>query len=245
MSIPLRQFLLTRFQMKDSYFCLLTTCLVLFISVGLKGQNSIQPLTDLQIFGTSSFEFRNRALNLKDIQGSPYLDDEFSEGKLQMGNVLYDSVLLRYNVYVDRFEVRLEKNTIELDPVSNNIDTLYYSGQKFVRKFLQSDKNRELSHMAVVFDHPRCTLYKKYKLALIPEKKPGAYTSAQPAKFDPVQPDYYLGKGEDLVFLKGVKTFALFFDVDPGEVKSLVKSNRIKLQDEKDLVTLCSLLSEQ
>lgn len=209
----------------------------------LSAQSGFKPLTDLQIFGSSTFDFRQSQLNIKDVKGTPYLSEEYMEGNVLMSSTMYEGILLRYDVYNDRFEARLEQNTIIIDPVKNVIDTFYYSGYKFVRIFIDPDRSNALAHVAVLYKSNHCNLYKKYKVTLIPATKPGAYTEANPAKFDPVLPDYYLGSGEEMILLKGVKSIAGFFDVEPKEVKSMMKSSQLKLQSEEDLVRICTHFS--
>jgi hypothetical protein len=209
------------------------------------GQGGFRPLTDLEIFGSTTLEFRKIQLDIKDIEGSPYLSEEFSEGKVLMNNMLYDGVNLRYNVYNDRFEVNLDTETIMIDPVKNTIDTLYYLEQKFVRKFLNPEKSNELSHVEVLYSHPDGNLLKKYRIELIPATQPGAYTEAQPAKFKTSSPFYYLERPGNMVLYKGVRSLAEFFATDSKEIKKLIKTHRFKLQDEKDLTSLCALLSTQ
>lgn len=206
-------------------------------------QTDIQPLTDLQIFGTSTYDYRESVTDTKEIKGTPYLSDEYSEGKVLVNNTLYQDVLLRYNVYNDLFEARLGENSIVIDPVKNPIDTIYYEGHKFVRKFLQSTKNNRLSHVAVLYKHSNSSLYKRYRITLVQATRPGAYAEAKPAAFDPKQPEYYLGRGEELSLLKGVKAIADFFEVEAKEVKSFMRSGQLKLQHEEDLITLCNHLS--
>lgn len=206
-------------------------------------QIDIRSLTDLQIFGTTTYDFRESVTDIKEIKGSPYLTDEFSKGEILMNNTMYQDVLLRYNVYNDLFEARLGQNSIAIDPAKNPIDTIYCEDNKFVRKFLQAPKNNSLSHVAVLYKHNNGSLYKRYRITLIQATRPGAYAEAKPAEFNPMQPDYYLGRGEELYLLKGVKTIADFFDVEAKEVKSFMKSGQLKLQREKDLISLCTHFS--
>ncbi len=208
-------------------------------------QSGFAPLVDLQIFGSSpNLDFRQNQTKIKDAMGSPYLEEDFSDGKVLMNNTMYEGVQLRYDIYNDLFEARLGQNTTVIDPSKNSIDTLYYSGYKFVRIFLQPDKNNVLSHVAVLYNHIDCNLYKKYKVAFIPATKPSAYAEAKPAIIDTVLPDYYLGSGEELILLKGVKSIAGFFEVEPKEVKSMINSHQLKLQNEVDLIKICAHFSD-
>jgi len=218
--------------------------LLLLLPGILAAQSGFMPLTDLQIFGSSTFDFRKSQISIKDVKGTPYLTEDYLEGKVLMGNAVYEGVMLRYDVYNDRFEVRFEQNTIIIDETKSIIDTLYHSGYKFVRKFLLPGKSNVLSHVAVLYKNNDFNLLKKYKVTLIPATNPSAYTEAKPAKFDPVVPDYYLGRGEEVILLKGVKSIAGFFHVEPKEVKSLMKSQQLKVQNEEDLVRICAYFSE-
>ena len=171
------------------------------------------------------------------------MDEAFSEGKILMGNTLYEGVQLRYNIYNDRFEARLLNTTIELDPLKTPIDTLYYAGYRFVLKFMQPGTNKDLSHLLVLYHHADFNLFKKLKITLTPETKPGAYAEGQPAQFNPSLPEYYLERGEEMVLVKGAKSIAEFFEVEPKEVKSLIRSGQSKLQREEDLVRICTHFS--
>ncbi len=209
----------------------------------LSAQSGFKPMTDLQIFGSTTYDFRKSQMNIKDVKGTPYLTEDYLEGRVLMSNTMYEGIQLRYDVYNDWFEARLEQNTIIIDPVKNVIDTLYYSGYKFVRIFIYPDKRNALVHVAVLYKSDKCNLYKRYKVTLIPATDPSAYTEAKPAKFDSVLPDYFLGRGEEMTLLKGVKSIAGFFDVETKEVKSMMKSSQLKLQNEEDLVRICAHFS--
>lgn len=216
---------------------------LLALQASLWAQGGFRPLTDLQLFGSSTYEFREAGTTLEDVKGSPFLEEEFRMGRIMINQSMYEEVSLRYDVYSDRFQVRLTETTLVIDPARNNIDTLYYGGYRFVRKFLLPGKNQTLSHVAVLYQDDRCTLYKRFIMNLVPATKASAYVEARPAAFNPGPPEYYLGRGGDLVQFKGVKSFAGFYGVEPGQVRSLVKERQLNLQDEGDLVRLCAAFS--
>ncbi len=217
-----------------------TALMIVLIPSAAKAQSGFLPLTDLQIFGSATMDFRQNQTNLKDAEGSQYLEDTYTAGNVLMNNVMYEGVLLRYDIYNDLFEARLGTHTVAIDPVKNSIDTLYYRDYKFVRKFLQPGKNNRLSHVVVLYTCKENALFKKFKVAFIPATNPSAYTEAKPAKINPVLPDYFLGNGEELVLIKGVKSIADFFKVEPKRVKSIIKSQQLDLRSEEDLRTICS-----
>jgi hypothetical protein len=224
----------------------LLTGLALFLTGPglLQAQYDVEILQNLQTFGSASLDYRQRQLEIKDVTGTPYLTEEFREGKVLMGRTLYEGIQLRYNIYSDRFEARLDQQTIELDPVKNAIDTLYYAGDRFVRRFLQPHKNRMLSHVAVIYNDSGCTLFKQYRVNFTPPREPGAYEDAKPAEFTPERPLYYLEGEEGLSQVKGAKSIALFFKTDPKQVKAFVKSNQLSLGNEDHLVRVCAYFSK-
>jgi len=211
---------------------------LLLLNGGAMAQNNVEVVKSLQTFGSSSLDYRQRQLEMKDVKGSPYLTADFQEGELLMSNTLYKGLQLRYNVYSDRFEIQLNQQTIELDPVKNPIDTLYYSGYKFIRRFLQPDKNKMLSYVAVIYGDGSCMLIKQFRISLTPAKDAGAYEQSKPAEFTPAKPEYFLVRGEEQSQVKGVKSVAGFLNVDPGEVKSYLKSNQLKISEEDDLTVI-------
>jgi len=155
-----------------------------------------------------------------------------------MNNTVYEGMKLRYDVFNDMFEAQLGQNMTIIDPVSNPIDTIYCNGYKFVRKFLQPDKSEVLSHVAVLYGKKGQALFKKFNVYLNPVTEPDGYSEAKPANFNASNPDYYLGKGETVLLIKGAKSFAAFFEVELRLVKEVVKTNQLRLQNEKDLITL-------
>ena len=130
------------------YFFTQRILLIFLVSAApgmLIAQGGFKPMTDLQIFGSSTYNFREMQLDIKDIQGTAYLEEEFTPGKVLMNRTVYEGIRLRYNVYNDLFEANLDENTIVIDPAKNDIDTIYYKGNKFVRKFLPR-QDQILSH---------------------------------------------------------------------------------------------------
>ena len=52
---------------------------------------------------------RNSKIDLSKVNGSPYLNEEFSRGTIKTSSKSYPS-LLRYNAYTDAIEIKLDAN---------------------------------------------------------------------------------------------------------------------------------------
>src|SRR5665648_995617 len=56
-------------------------------------------------------------LKMSDIQGTPYLEEEFSNGKIITSEgTTYDGIPLRYNAYSDDLEFQKGEDTYNIDP---------------------------------------------------------------------------------------------------------------------------------
>jgi hypothetical protein len=223
--------------------------LILAICLGsatqLRAQDKVQVENSSQAFGQATVDYRIQRQDIGEVEGSPYLTEEFMEGKVLMNRVLYTDLDLRYNVYSDRFEVRLDQGIIQMDPVRTPVDTLYYFDHRFVRKFLQPAGNKNLVHLAVLCETGGSGLYKRYRVVLTPAKDAEAYKAAQPARLSPAKPEYYLGDAQGLMPCKGVKSLAEFFGIDTREVKSFLKQEGLKAGTEEGLVAACAHFARQ
>ncbi len=208
-------------------------------------QNNVEVVKSLQTFKAASLDYRQKDPDIRDVKGSPYLTEDFKEGMILMGNTLYKGIPLRYNVYNDRFEARLQEGTIEIDPETNPIDTLYYNGLKFVRRFLQPGSNKIISNVAVIYNAGAVSLLKKYRIVFNPAANARAYTKARPAEFKVAKPYYYLARGEEQIMVRGVKSISEMLQADKKEVRSYITSNRIDIDDEVGLIQICSHFSER
>jgi hypothetical protein len=147
-------------------------------------------------------------------------------------------VKLRYNVYNDRFEARLEDRTIEMDPVRTGFDTVFYRDGKFVMKSLPTGGDDEISHLEVLYNRNGHQLYKHYRVTLVAATNPGAYTEAKPAEFRTSSPDYYMGRGEELVPFRGARSLSGFFRIPGKEVRSYIRDQGIDPGEDSGLVIL-------
>lgn len=182
-----------------------------------------------QLFGWSS--------GSSEIKGSPYLEEEFSPAMIYWNQAWHEGIDLRYNIYQGDFEAKLESGIIVIDPIKNNIDTLKYNEEVFVKKYLKVDNHILVTYLSLLGQQNSYALYKQYKIKLEEAvTDTDLYNKAKPAEYERQDPVYYVFRGNEQWTVKGSKSLAEIFQIDAKVVKSYLKDNKYKLSREEDLL---------
>ena len=185
----------------------------------------------------ASGEYYSWSAGQSKINGSPYLTEEFRPGMIHWNRVWYDGIVLRYNIYQGKFEVKLESGIIVLDPFTNNIDTLKYGEEVFVKKYLKEGKEIRVVYLSLLGQQNGYALYKQYRIKLTEAiTDTDLYHKAKPAEYLTQDPEYYVFRDTEHWVVKGNKTLAEIFQIDTKEVKSYLKDNNYKLSNEEHLL---------
>jgi hypothetical protein len=213
---------------------------ILFLTlfcVGVLAQNPVTSTQALeQNLRTSGEYFRWNAGNEK-INGTPYLTEEFLPGMIHWNGTWNEGIELRYNIYQGSFEARLESGVIVIDPLRNNMDTLKYREEVFVKKYLNTGKGMQVVYLSLLGEHDDYALYKQYKIKLNEAvTDTDLYKEAKPAEYKMQDPVYFVFKDNDHWTVKGSKSLAEIFQIDHKVVKSYLKDRKYKLSREEDLL---------
>lgn len=211
------------------------------------GQNPVAANLALQQYLKASAENNIWSAGNSNVKGSPYLAEEFSSGMIHWNGMWHEGFDLRYNVYQGTFETRLESGIIAIDPLKNNMDTIKYRDEVFVKKFLKVGKGLQVVYLSLVGQQNGYVLYKHY-ISSFTEAVSETYTDidsdtdtdlyhkAKPAEYHMEAPVFYVFRGNEHWTVKGSKSLAEIFQIDAKVVKSYLKDNKYKLSREEDLL---------
>lgn len=180
-------------------------------------------------------------LKYSDIQGNPFYKSGFANAKI--GDT--DSILpVRYNIYKDTFEV-INNNDIYSIPLDNSFSKFVFVNTS--EKFILAQDENGLSGYFLVITEGKNKLLKKLSIKYSPETPaPNTLLSGTPAKFDMQKPIYYIKTENN--FIKLSKKSDELIDTLPSdqkdEVKEFIKSNKIKMTEELDLIKLANFLNK-
>ena len=166
---------------------------------------------------------------MKDIEGSPYLDDEFIKGSVfTKSKTEFVGVPLRYNVYNDDIEFMAEEDVIKALAAPEMTEKIEFGDYKIMYlPFIVVKKIK--NGYFISLEEGKASLFSKPKVIFQEAKKAGAYVDAEPAKFIKKSDEYYIRIGMEAA--RPVTSKSDLYDVFPDhkkEIKSFIKDNKVK-----------------
>ena len=241
-----------------------TSFLIIFIisGFGAYAQGTLQDVKEVNIaFGSNpqTMEYfdnfrtimntrnKNGSSTVENVKGSPYDNENFLKGTIIFGEKTYKNVWLRYNIYADEVEVKInaskDKNE-EIYALNRDPEISFIIKDEKIRytDLLRKNKRDKTSgNIVVLFEGENYALYKK-KLKLYKESKK-ATTSLQrsfPARFIDSE-EYYVKIAEQtpvLIKLKLGDILNFLNDDKKNNVKNYVKENKIAVKKIPQLIQL-------
>jgi hypothetical protein len=239
--------------MKKTLFTLiiLISCLNISYSQGqLNNQNRFSSdLNGVQNFVESGVVSTKIGVENPNIKGSPYITTKFIPAKISIfTNQIYS---VKYNGFLDEFEVQGEDN--EIYAINKNeskdlIITIINTKKKYqVFDYFNNDKDLDIGYFIHLNNqNSEIKLLKKEKIIFIKEKLSSTgYDKAQPAEYKRSKDKYYLKiRDFEAILLPSnkKKLIKLFLDSEM-EILNFIKTEKIKLNKETDLVKLINYLN--
>lgn len=172
-------------------------------------------------------------------KGSPWLSEEFADGDIYLNDGrFYKNIPLRYNVYSDNIEFRMEEKNLVL-PNSLNPDSIVIGNDTFIYTEHTYNKGRIPGYLVMMYSGS-WSLLKKHKVDFTPEVPPGAYQDSKPAQFMMARPDYFITGGVIAVptYFNNEKSLQKLTAVDGTELKAYIKNSRTDFRDDNSLIEL-------
>lgn len=180
-------------------------------------------------------------LKYSDIQGNPFYKNGFNNAKVgDTGTILP----VRYNLFKDSFEI-LNDNDIYSVPKDNSFSKFTFLSSN--EKFILDKDNDGIAGYFLILTEGHSKLLKKFAVKFIPEiPAPNTMISGTPAKFENLKPVYYLKTEDNLIKIsKKADDLINALPTDKKDaVKDFIKTNKIKLTEELDLIKLTNFLNK-
>jgi len=221
-----------------------TIVLTIFITFIFAGTSFAQTSTDF-IKAMDSYRSTKliggglNALTEKDIEGSPYLNNDFISGKvITTTNIEYEDIPLRFNIYNDQIEFKTEGEEIMTLAVSEIFEKIEFGEYKIF--YAPYSNAKKIKHgFFIVLEGGKVELYAKPEIKFIEATKPAAYQEAQPAKFNRRPDSYYIRIGMDEAKLvENKKTLVDIFPDNKDKIEEFIKKNKTKTNDPESLKEL-------
>ncbi len=187
--------------------------------------------------------YRNVNLNTsknsagENIEGSPFTTDDFVLGTLigYKGNYL-----LKYDAFNDQMLAKRKDDKIVIANKETITEISFNDGTKYVVFDYTFDGVKVNGYLEVLLSNSGISLLKKEVIKFRPATKPASgYDRAEPAAFIKTRDRYLISneKGEINSFSKK-KDLLKFFPDNKKDIEKFIKSNKIKITNQKDLIKL-------
>ena len=175
-------------------------------------------------------------------EGSPFLNEEFTEGEVITERGTFNPLRMRYNVYTDAIQFDLGNQMLYLDP-QPLIKQVKLNGMTFKVKeypFQSAVRRGFLEELAV----GRYSLYAKKNISLRKAEPPKALQSeGTPPKLIMLSDTYFLEMPDDeLVKVKDLKDVLSQLD-GAEEIKDFIKKEKLSNKKQEDLVRLVNFIN--
>lgn len=221
--------------------------LIIILSLCLGGIVSSQ-VTDLE-FKQFQLDFRLAKSFEKENEpvydGSPYLFDEFRGAEIYLKNGReYENVPMNYNIHNDDFEFMMDDISYALG--NNNIVKNIRVGDRdfYYRSYTYNSAGIK-GYLELVADG-EYRIFKKHRVIYTEPKATRGYVEAQPARFSPRSPDYFIELADgSIMYFNRLSEIAGMLPEQSEEVNAYIKDKRLKARREEDIIALADYLNSR
>jgi hypothetical protein len=186
-----------------------------------------------------SFEEGNKPV----YDGNPYLFDEFMEAEIYLTDGReYEKIPMNYNIHNDDFEFLTEDVSYSL---GNNdiVKNIKVGDRDFYYRSYTYNSARIKGYLELVADGEH-RVFKKHRVIYTEPKATRGYVEAQPARFTPRSPDYFIElAGGSIVYFNKLSEIADLLPEESEKVNKYIKDNRLKARREEDIIALADYLN--
>lgn len=179
--------------------------------------------------------FGRSNLALSEIQGSPYLDNQYRMGTVvSTDKLIYKDIPLRYNCFDDVLEFKKNDVSYELIP-KDLIKRAEFGGQVFSYKEYESGKGISKSYFSLLAEG-KATLCARYTIKFYEAEPVKGYADPVPARFADFNEVYYvsLNDAPAKAILNNNKLVEVLSD-KKNEIESFISKQKLSYKKAEDL----------
>ena len=192
-------------------------------------------------FNKTIEEINNDKQKIKysEINGIPYYQEGFVRAKI--GDT-QDTVPMRYNTFLDTVEILVDNNVYEIAREESYPKFTFNANEKLI---LINSHDEFAGYFFEITEGKNRLLKKITTKYFDAVPAPNTMISGSPARFETLKPIYFIQTENGLVKIpKNTKDLAVSFPDKKEVLKDFLKSNKIKLNQEADLIKLAAFLTQ-
>jgi len=176
-----------------------------------------------------------------DIKGDPFIFKDFMKGQLVIDTGEKIDVNVRYDTYADQMHLK-DKDVIYAIIHPEKVKLIEVDSLKFIysayANSLAEETSKESSYF-IMKTEGNCKLLIKKNIRIQDAEPAKLYVEAKPAKFIPTKDTYYLKLGDKpAIKIRNEKDLLSVLSDKKDKLSSLIKSNKLQINDINDLVKI-------
>jgi hypothetical protein len=181
----------------------------------------------------------SKTLAESDIEGSPYLNDDFVDGIIfTTSKFQYEKVPLRYNIYNDNLEFKTPDDQVMAIAAPEIVEKVYLGDEVMIYSPYSNAKRIRRGFFKIM-EEGKASLYARQIVQYSDPVEPGAYKEAEPAKFTRKPDAYYIRIGiEQAQLVSNKKELLAAFPDHSEKIAAFVKKNKVKPTKPEKLLDL-------
>lgn len=170
-----------------------------------------------------------RDLTLEDIDGSPYLNNEFVPGNVSLvQNQNYSQIPLRYNLFSEVVEFKSADGSVYNFTVPDDIINVEFGGNIFKYVEYQDGKNSKKGYFGVLAEG-KATLFVRMRSIYKDAVPPAPYKDAERAKFLREPDTYFVKVGDEPAkYINSKKELIDVFPDNKDKIETFISKNKTK-----------------
>jgi len=213
--------------------------LLFVLTNSLNAQTMLNGLMDSYRFKKmTDGAYSNFNLKMSEIQGTLYLNEEFSTGKIITSEgATFENIPLRYNAYSDDLEFQKGEDTYNIDP-KTIIRRAEFGGAVF--GCMKYDSFGKIQNgLFEILTEGKATLLVKYTIKFLEKEKVQAFADPKPARFDAPKKEYYMTMdGAPAKLITNKKSLLELFGDRKDEMESYISKNKLSVREDEGLTKI-------
>jgi len=193
------------------------------------------PLLKAQMDTPAKNTYGRNHLSLADLDGSPYLDNEYKIGSvISVDDVVFKDIPLRYNCFDDVLEFMKDKVAYDLKP-KDKIKRAEIGNQVFVYKDYEADRGIDKSFFEVLTEG-KANLYARFTIKFYEAEELKGFAEAKPARFDDLSETYYVSvNNSPAKKISNSKKLLEILSDKQKDVDSFISKQKLSVKKPEDL----------
>ena len=179
-----------------------------------------------------------------DFKGSPFLTEDFNEGRIKLKNGKIYEGLLRYDIYADQIEFKTTDDNIYAVKNPETLDKITINSSQFIS--FSKEGGNSLDGIFEVLTDGEYLLIEKHVVELKDPVAAKPYVEAKPASFSTKKSKYMILNQEgEFIEINNKKDLLILNTQKSNELGNFIKKNKIKASKKEDLIKFTNFLNQK